>query len=136
MKKLFFTQPTRFSTAPLCWPARPAQLRREPVVERDLAEDRIPDNQLALPLQDDGLGIVPDVTSGTPPTSLCSRSQPVIISAQAADMDGRPTPRARIKTVVSLSPTGTSPWIPRTLRTETPVFVATAAWAIPTVRKM
>jgi hypothetical protein len=39
---------------------RPAQLGGEAVVEGDLAEDRVPDDQVALAAEDDRLGIIPD----------------------------------------------------------------------------
>src|SRR5439155_17892001 len=44
--------------------ARPAQLGREPVIEGDLAKHGVPDDQLALAGEDDGLGIVPDRDEG------------------------------------------------------------------------
>ena len=55
--------------------ARPAQLRREPAVERHLAEDRVPDDQLAAPLDDNGLGVVPHRDQRHPAERLEGRQQ-------------------------------------------------------------
>src|SRR5437867_106987 len=74
---LFLTQPTRFSTAPFCWPRpRPTQLRGEAVVERRLPEHRVPDDQLALAREDHGFGIVPDRHEGQAPEGLQGMKQP------------------------------------------------------------
>src|SRR5207249_3976152 len=50
--------------------ARPAELRREAIVERDLAEDGIPDDQITFAPLDDGLGIVPDRDERDPAEAL------------------------------------------------------------------
>src|SRR5437867_116851 len=74
---LFLTQPTRFSTAPFCWPRpRPTQLRGEAVVERHLPEHRVPDDQLALAREDHGFGIVPDRHERHAPEGLQGMEQP------------------------------------------------------------
>ena len=39
---------------------RPAQVRREAIVERHLSEDRVPDDQVALPCLHHGLRVIPD----------------------------------------------------------------------------
>jgi hypothetical protein len=53
------TQPTRFSTVPFCCPER-GQHSSEAVVERDLAKDCVPDDQVAPAAEDDRRGIVLD----------------------------------------------------------------------------
>jgi len=60
VKKLFLIQPTRFSTAPFCCPARASRARARTGSRGPLDQRRVPDDQLALAGEDDGLGIVPD----------------------------------------------------------------------------
>ncbi len=60
LKKLPVAQPTRFYGALLLGRPRPAEFGGEAIVERHLPEGRIPDDQIFLPGDHDGPGIVPD----------------------------------------------------------------------------
>src|SRR5262249_14227035 len=65
-----------FDGALLIAGARPAELWGKAVIERDLAEDRIPDDELALARDHHGLGIVPDRDERDPAERLEGVQQP------------------------------------------------------------